>query len=280
MKKILPGLIIIIGLIFISGISGFTEFMSSKSYEKILSSISPVKISDLDHYNGQDVWIQGEIVSKPPSPIESGIEVDGYIVKDESGSAVIYRNKLWETQSIGDKVKILVHVITSSSTYKGQYIERLILGEKERIIISSLKPVPNLSISDIQLTIGPYGYSSVPSSGIDEIKFVIGLTPRLPTLDLTKMNIAFSTSTSAPVILTYGSSATTSTFLASINSEGGSPVPSLTEQQQVWISFKVAPVPKNTQMNIEIRPSVGRSIPFSRTIPSAIDIWGGGTVLY
>lgn len=252
--KNLPLLIILISLVFISG---------------CMSSISPVKISDLGDYDGREVWIQGEFVQ-----YHHGYGT--YTVKDESGSTVIYSmysNQSWEAQNeaqnIGDKVKILVHVEKEWFRYKGQYSEHLILTEKERIIITNWTPVPNPSISNIQVLANIYGLSSVPSSGIDEIKFTIGLVPRLPTLDLTKMNIAFSTSTRAPVILTYGSSATTSTFLAQINGEGP-PVPSLTEQQQVQISFKVAPVGPNTKITIELKPNVGATLPFTRFVHAPI----------
>ena len=39
---------------------------------------------------------------------------------------------------------------------------------------------------------------------------------------------------------------------------------------QVEINFKVAPIPKDTVLNIEIRPPVGAALPFSKTTPATI----------
>ena len=44
----------------------------------------------------------------------------------------------------------------------------------------------------------------------------------------------------------------------------------MNQNDQVAISFDVADVPANTKMNIEIRPSVGASLPFSKTAPATI----------
>lgn len=116
--KNLPLLIFFICLVFISG---------------CMSSISPVKISDLGKYDGQEVWIQGELV-------KNNVGYGTYTIKDDSaegewGKATIYSDKLWEAQSIGDNVKILVHVERAWFRYEGSYSEHLILTEKERIII-------------------------------------------------------------------------------------------------------------------------------------------------
>lgn len=123
--------------------------------------------------------------------------------------------------------------------------------------------------SSIQMTGQVYGLASVPTDGINEIRFSMSLNPGSPPVDLTNMNIVFSTPTTTPVIFKYGSSATTSTFLAQVEGTG-SPVPSLTEQQQIQISFKFPPVQKNVVMNVEIRPTVGAVLSFSKTTPPVI----------
>ena len=127
--------------------------------------------------------------------------------------------------------------------------------------------------SNIQVVGQVYGIgsgSSMTPTYINEIKFSIGLAPGSPTLDVSKMNIVFSTPTTDLKILTYGTSASTTTFLAQVDG-AGSPTPSLTGQQQIQIDFNVAGVPKNTIINLEIRPAVGAALPFQKiTAPSLV----------
>jgi flagellin FlaB len=125
------------------------------------------------------------------------------------------------------------------------------------------------STSNLLLIGNVYGLASDPSSGIDEIKFSIGLAPGAPPVDLTKLNIAFSTPSTFHVILPLGGNATLTTFTA--REAGSGPVlDSMTQNQQVEIDFMVAPVPKNTVVTIEIRPPVGAALPFSKTTAATI----------
>jgi archaellin len=71
------------------------------------------------------------------------------------------------------------------------------------------------------------------------------------------------------VILTLGNSSTLAEFTAK-ESGVGSSLSSMAQNQQIEIAFNVTPVPVNTQVNIEIRPSVGAALPFSKTTPSTI----------
>jgi len=125
------------------------------------------------------------------------------------------------------------------------------------------------STTNLQLIRNVYGLASDPSSGIDEIKFSIGLAPGALAVDLTKVKIAFSTPTTTLVILDLGDTATTSIFTAK-DAGAGSSLDSMTPEQQIEIDFMVAPIPKDTVMNIEIRPAVGAALPFSRTTPATI----------
>jgi flagellin FlaB len=121
--------------------------------------------------------------------------------------------------------------------------------------------------SNIQMIGQVYGLTaSTDATQINQIQFSVGLAPGSPTLDLTLMKIVFSTPTTTPVILTYV--AADQTPVAGTSFKAASP--SLSPQQQVQINFYVAPVRKNTVMNFEIRPSVGASLPFSKTAPPAI----------
>jgi flagellin FlaB len=127
--------------------------------------------------------------------------------------------------------------------------------------------------SNIQMTGQVYGIATNPTTGVDSIQFTIGLAPGSPTLDLSLMKVVFSTPTTSPVTYTWaagqasGTSFSVNETLAGVTTTGGA---SLKAQNQTQISFQVAAVPKNTVMNFEIRPSVGASLPFSKTTPPAL----------
>jgi len=131
--------------------------------------------------------------------------------------------------------------------------------------------------SNIQMIGQVYGLTSSATSvgAVQEIRFSIGLAPGSPTLDISKLRIAFSTPGTIPVIYTAATSGTetpaasTTTFIAQENGVG-SVMPSLVGQNQTQIAFKVSPVLKNVVINIEIRPSVGATLPFSKTTPPAL----------
>ena len=126
--------------------------------------------------------------------------------------------------------------------------------------------------SNIQMIGQVYGLTaSAEATSINQIQFTVGLAPGSPTLDLSLMKIVFSTATANPTIYTYNSATTpTGTYFAAMR-DGSTQTASLAAQQQVRIAFLVSPVvPKNTVMNFEIRPSVGASLPFSKTSPPAI----------
>jgi flagellin FlaB len=125
------------------------------------------------------------------------------------------------------------------------------------------------STTNLQLMGNVYGLASTPSSGIDEIKFSIGLAPGAPTIDLTELKVVFSTPSTPPVILTLGNNSTLADFTAKEGGAGSS-LSSMAQNQQIEINFKVVPVPVNTQINMEIRPGVGAALPFSKTTPATI----------
>ena len=132
--------------------------------------------------------------------------------------------------------------------------------------------------SNIQMIGQVYGLTADASAtSINQIQFSVGLAPGSPTLDLSLMKIVFSTATAAPKTYVYTSATTpgAATDAASATfacmRDGSTQTASLSAQQQVRIAFMVSPVvPKNTVMNFEIRPSVGASLPFSKTTPPAI----------
>jgi hypothetical protein len=124
-----------------------------------------------------------------------------------------------------------------------------------------------LPAADIRMTGNVYGLASAPEAGIDEIRFTIGLDSCSPTLDLTKVQIVFSTPGTFPVTLTQGTRTSTGFFTTK---SGTARVTSLNPGDQVEIAFFVAPVPANTRMNIELKPSGGAIVPLIKTAPAWI----------
>ena len=143
-----------------------------------------------------------------------------------------------------------------------------------RMTIEPIKGVER-STANIQIVGSVFGLASNPSAGINEIRFSIGLAPGAPAIDLTKMKIVFSTPTTIPIILTQDVTASTSVFTTKLH--GATQVNSMKANEQVEITFFVAPVGPNTKMNIELRPSVGAALPFSKTAPPTIS---ANNVLY
>jgi len=126
------------------------------------------------------------------------------------------------------------------------------------------------STANIQMIGNVYGLSANSANAtptITNITFVIGLAPGAPAMDLTKMKIVFSTPATTPVILVQNTTASTSHFSTKI---GTSSVTAINANDQVEIYFGVADVGANTKMNIELRPSVGAALPFSKTAPATI----------
>ena len=145
----------------------------------------------------------------------------------------------------------------------------------EGVILEQLKNGSEQSTANIQMIGNVYGLASNPSAGITEIRFSIGLAPGAPPIDLTKMKIIFSTPSTTPITLSQDATATTSIFTTKLN--GASNVNSMNPNDQIEIAFKVSPVPANTKIRIELRPSVGAALSFSKTAPATI---AGVNVLY
>jgi flagellin FlaB len=124
------------------------------------------------------------------------------------------------------------------------------------------------STTNLHMVGNIYGLSTDPSVGIDEIKFSIGLAPGAPAINLEKLDIVFSTPNTTPIILTRGTNISTSEFTTKLNAL--TQVTTMQKNDQVEINFKVAPIPKDTVLNIEIRPGVGAALPFSKTTPATI----------
>ena len=73
------------------------------------------------------------------------------------------------------------------------------------------------STANIQMIGNLYGLQTSGGTGIDEIKFSIGLAPGAPPIDLTKMKIVFSTPSTGPIILAQGTTASGTVFTTKLN---------------------------------------------------------------
>jgi flagellin FlaB len=126
------------------------------------------------------------------------------------------------------------------------------------------------SSTNIQIVGNVYGLSNDTSQGISEIRFSIGLFPGSSSVDLSKYTIVFSTPTAKPKFLTWtNANASQTMFTTKVNGVGSS-VSSLDVNQQVEIDFLTEYVLANSKMTIEIHPSVGAALPFSKTAPATI----------
>jgi archaellin len=126
---------------------------------------------------------------------------------------------------------------------------------------------PEQSAATIQVRGNIYGLSSNPLGGVDTITFTISPTLKAETVDLTRMKIAFSTPDTDMVILSWGTRESTSIFTTTT---GNYPVTSMNYGDEVEIAFRVKNVPGNTNVNIELRPTVGAAVPVSVKVPKVI----------
>ena len=127
------------------------------------------------------------------------------------------------------------------------------------------------STANIQMIGSVYGYST-NEVNITSLSYAIGLAPGAPSMDLTRMTIVFSTPGSEKVAVYVHSSspgaiAGQDNFTAMI---GTTSQTALDANEQVIIAFTVPPVEANTKMNLELRPSVGASLPFTKTAGATI----------
>jgi len=130
------------------------------------------------------------------------------------------------------------------------------------------------STTNVQLVGNVYGLSSNTTAGIDQIRFTIGLVPGTRYLDLERMTIVYSTPTSIPRILawTNESSSSRNTDFIALKNGAGSPQSVMAFGDQTEIRFNITAVPRDTTIQIEIRPGLGAAYPFSKTTPSYITL--------
>ena len=118
-----------------------------------------------------------------------------------------------------------------------------------------------------------YGFntSTVTPGSIDQITFTLGLAPGAPTIDLTKMNIVYSTGTVTPITMRINVTAEQPTTLPATYGIFYTANQSMGPNDQIPIIFNIPPAYPSTIMNIEIRPpGGGAAIPFTKTVPGTV----------
>jgi len=128
--------------------------------------------------------------------------------------------------------------------------------------------------TNIQMIGNVYGLASAPATGIDQVRFTIGLAPGAPSINLEKMNLIVSTPTYGPTTLTWVNATTSTKDLNFIALKNGNAtlgaMSTMTAGDQMELRFNITAVPKDTKINVEMRPGVGAALPFSKTTPPAI----------
>ena len=131
------------------------------------------------------------------------------------------------------------------------------------------------STTNIQTLGRVYGLANNTAAGIDEIRFTIGLAPGAPSVNLEKMNIIVSTPNYGPATLTWINATTPTTNTRFVVLKNGDATlgakSTMTQGDQMEIRIKIDPVPKDTKIEMEMRPGVGAPLPFSKTTPPAIE---------
>ena len=125
------------------------------------------------------------------------------------------------------------------------------------------------STANIQMIGNVYGLST-DSGNITRVVFSIGLAPGAPPIDLTGMKIVFSTPGTPPVILTQAAANDDTHFSTRLNGNVAYNNQSMQGNDQIEVNFTVVKVSPNTKMTMELRPSVGAALPFSKTAPPTI----------
>jgi flagellin FlaB len=128
--------------------------------------------------------------------------------------------------------------------------------------------------TNIQMIGNVYGLASAPATGIDQVRFTIGLAPGAPSINLEKMNLIVSTPTYGPTTLTWVNATTSTKDLNFVALKNGNAtlgaMSTMTAGDQMELRFNITAVPKDTKINVEMRPGVGAALPFSKTTPPAI----------
>jgi len=114
--------------------------------------------------------------------------------------------------------------------------------------------------------------SGAAANRVNLIQFSIGLAPGSPAMDLEDMSIVYSAPNVNPVTYSLGTAASDNQHFSATN-QSGDATTSLTVNDQVRIEFYTGSANergKGDKLTIEIRPGIGAALPFTRTMPAAV----------
>lgn len=128
--------------------------------------------------------------------------------------------------------------------------------------------------SNIQMLGQVYAINSgAAANKINLIEFTIGLAPGSPAMDLEQMSVVYSAPNVDPITYALGTAAADNHYFSATN-QSGDPTTSLSVNDQVRIDFYTGSGnerSKGEKLTIEIRPGTGAALPFTRTMPAAVE---------
>jgi flagellin FlaB len=127
--------------------------------------------------------------------------------------------------------------------------------------------------SNIQMLGQVYGVDSGSTSTVNKIQFGIDLAPGAPPIDISKMIIVVTQpdNNNAVQMLTYSAQATAGSEFGVVNALTQQPARAIAGQDQATITIALTTgLGANQKITIEIRPPVGATLLFTRTVPPTV----------
>lgn len=149
----------------------------------------------------------------------------------------------------------------------------VIFGVKSQDITPAVNTVVEPAVPPIQVIGNVYGYGTgtAGSMEINKIQLNVGLAPKAPSLDLTRMTIVVSQPDVSTITqLTYSGTLSTSTFTVE---EAGTTkaLTTLSGQTQGTVLIELPTnLQENDKINIELRPAGSQTLTFNRTTGATI----------
>ena len=117
-----------------------------------------------------------------------------------------------------------------------------------------------------------YGTAVTPASGIDTLQFDLGLAAGGLPVDVTKIQMVYSTANGAPTTYTYVPQATTLTAGNWKVSGLSGTMPLMQEGQYFTVQLMPNPLLQAREVfSLEIKPENGAALGIVRTVPAGID---------
>ncbi|WAI01047.1 archaellin/type IV pilin N-terminal domain-containing protein [Methanogenium organophilum] len=130
-----------------------------------------------------------------------------------------------------------------------------------------------MASSNLEVIGDVYGLAATPASGVDTIRFTVGLSAGGSPVDFSTVQIVFATSDTVK-ILDNETDLTAAVATGNWNiSNGATTSDYLLEGQDKFtiLAMPDSTLSANEEFNLEIRPSVGASFGLKRTIPAKVN---------